>query len=143
MKADQQKIVEGLLAYDRGKYFDKFPIVKEDPETHKRYIADSTAFFLAVMLDMGMPAEYVWRKAPHELRKRLGHLNVVKIAEMPREEFTGIVGQRPAIHRYKKNMAGWVQDACRRIMDEYGGKPENIWNDHPSPVELESRFREF
>jgi hypothetical protein len=74
MEGSDHKIVTALITYDRGKYFDKFPIVKEDPKTLRRYIANPTAFFLAVLLDMGMPAEYVWRKAPQELRRRLGHL---------------------------------------------------------------------
>jgi hypothetical protein len=50
MKKDNQKIIKALLEYDHGKYFDKFPIVTEYPKTHKRYIADPTAFFLAVLL---------------------------------------------------------------------------------------------
>ncbi len=143
MTTGSQQIVAAILAYDRGKYFDKSPIVKEDPETGKRFIADPTAFFLAVLLDMGMPAEYVWRKAPHELRRRLGHLDVARIASMDQNEFAEIFGRRPAIHRYKKNMAGWVQEACRKIVSQYGGNPENIWNDEPSPEDLERRFLEF
>ena len=57
MRNGSGEIVEALLAYDRGQYFDKHLIVKEDPETRKRYIATPTAFFLAILLDMVMPAE--------------------------------------------------------------------------------------
>ena len=82
-------------------------------------------------------------KNPSGVEKPIGHLDTAKIARMSPSKLEKIFGQRPAIHRYKKNVAGWVQDACRRIVAQYGGKPENIWHDEPSAGELEIRFREF
>jgi endonuclease-3 len=99
-------------------------------------------FLLSVIFDQKIDADRAW-KAPQELRKRLGHLDVEKIANMNEEELSKIIKKSPALHIYFNKMAKWIINAAKLLLVKYNGKAENIWANKPSAKELEKRFREF
>lgn len=40
-------------------------------------------------------------------------------------------------------MPRWILDACRRLLEEYGGDAEAIWSDRPTAEVLEARLDAF
>jgi uncharacterized HhH-GPD family protein len=90
-----------------------------------------TGNWLALLIGMVLDQQVTIEKAfssPAELSRRLGApLDAAAIAAMPLDELTNAFRERPALHRYPGSMAKRVQDVCRVIATEYGGKVENIW----------------
>ena len=79
----EKRIVDKLLAYKSqygivNKPDYAFTNIKEAEELVNK---DWTAFLFAVIFDQQMPSEKAW-SAPFELKKRLGHLDINKIAEI-------------------------------------------------------------
>lgn len=100
------------------------------------------AYLFAVIMDQGMRAERVW-EIPYLLRQRLGHLDVQNIADIEDQNITDIFNQKPKLHRFPKTMALRLKRACRLVLEKYGGKVENLWNDNPRSDDLQRRFEEF
>lgn len=106
-------------------------LVKESPE----------AFLLAVLFTQGVPAERAWA-GPYLLSCRLGHLDLGRLAS-EREAVAEAVGRPPALHRFKKTMAGWISDAAERLLACYQGDASAIWTGAPSAVEVMERLSAF
>ncbi len=99
------------------------------------------AFLLGVLFTQGIPAERAWR-GPGELRRRLGHLDLARLAaetEAVREAFA----RRPMLHRFKETLPRWVSSAARRLIDEYGGDASLIWRPGSSVAEVAERLSAF
>ncbi len=124
-----------------GKKEQKEIIAKDAKGTIKDPNKYSLEFVFGVILDQGIPYERAW-SAPYELKKRLGHLDIKKIAEMDEKELEKIMFEKPALHRYKY-MANRLIEASKLIIDRYNGNASNIWKGPISAKEIESRFREF
>jgi uncharacterized HhH-GPD family protein len=113
-----------------------------DPEADELIKNDPLAFLFGVILDQSWPAEKVWA-TPLEIKRRLGHLDARKIAKMSYKELEEVFEKPPKLHRFWRNMAHWMRDACAILMRDYEGNAENIWNDMPTSAELQDRFDEF
>jgi uncharacterized HhH-GPD family protein len=130
---------EKLMIVNKLKEFGKI-LESKSSEWIVKY-QDPIEFLFGVIFDQGIRAERAW-SAPAELKKRLGHLDPFRIANMSEEDLEKILFQKPALHRYRK-IAGWLIEACQLLVTRYNGKAENIWNDNPTAKDLENRFREF
>jgi uncharacterized HhH-GPD family protein len=90
-----------------------------------------TGNWLALLIGMVLDQQVTIEKAfssPAELSRRLGApLDAAAIAAMSLEDLTELFRERPALHRYPGSMAKRVQDVCRVVATDYGGKVENIW----------------
>ena len=106
-------------------------LVKSSPE----------AFLLAVLFTQGIPAERAWA-GPFLLKQRLGHLDLRRLAN-ERAAVDEAVCRRPALHRFKHTLAGWISDASARVLDCYGGDASAIWLDAPTAIELTGRLSAF
>ena len=106
-------------------------LVKSSPE----------AFLLAVLFTQGVPAERAWA-GPYLLSERLGHLDLVRLAG-ERDAVDEAVCRRPALHRFKHTLAGWISDAAARLLECYGGDASAIWRDTPTAIELTRRLSAF
>lgn len=106
-------------------------LVKSSPE----------AFLLAVLFTQGVPAERAWA-GPYLLSERLGHLDLSRLAT-ERESVDVAMCARPALHRFKHTMAGWVSDAATRLLECYQGDARNVWAGEPTAVELMERLAAF
>jgi uncharacterized HhH-GPD family protein len=106
-------------------------LVKSSPE----------AFLLAVMFTQGVPAERAWA-GPFLLRQRLGHLDLLRLAT-ERAAVDEAVCRRPALHRFKHTLAGWISDASARLLECYGGDASAIWSDAPTAIQLTQSLSEF
>ena len=110
-------------------------------EGHRPGILRGFAFLVAVIFDQGIKYERAWR-APYELKQRLGYLDPARVAADP-EAVRRAVASPPALHRYVNNLPSWIVAAARRVLDEYGGDAERIWNDDPTAEDLRRRLERF
>ena len=111
------------------------------PEADALVKSSPEAFLLAVLFTQGVPAERAWA-GPYLLRQRLGHLDLRVLAN-DRGAVDDAVCRRPALHRFKHTMAGWISDAAARLIDCYAGDASALWADTPTAIELTERLSAF
>lgn len=111
------------------------------PEADALVKSSPEAFLLGVLFTQGVPAERAWA-GPFLLRQRLGHLDLRRLAT-ERGAVDEAVCRRPALHRFKHTLAGWISDASERLLECYGGDASAIWADAPTAIELTERLSAF
>lgn len=99
------------------------------------------AVLLGALFDHGIVAERAWA-APRVLQQRLGHLDLARIVAEPDQVRAAVAGP-PGLHRYVEALAGWVVEAARIVLTEYGGDASALWSGQPTKAELEARLRAF
>ena len=114
-----------------------------DAEADRLLEHDGFALLLGMLLDQQVPMEWAFR-GPLELKQRLGgRLDCVEIAAMDPEKLRAVFSDKPALHRYPGSMADRVHQLCEQLVDQYGGRPERIWEEAPNAKELFRRLREL
>jgi len=105
------------------------PIVwTQDPAANELLETDPLALLIGMVLDQQVKMEKAFG-GPYELKRRLGHLDVRKIASMDPERLDKVFRERPALHRFPGNMARRVQAMCAVVVKDYGGDAESVWRD--------------
>jgi uncharacterized HhH-GPD family protein len=79
-------------------------------------------------------------KGPHVLLSRMGSLDAATIASYEPEAFATLVGTPPAVHRFPGSMAKRLQDLCRALVEQYGGRAEAVWEDAADGAEVLRRL---
>lgn len=102
---------------------------------------DPNAFLFGVLFTQGIPAERAWA-GPWELRERLGHLDVSRIAAEPEAVRAAFV-QPPMLHRFKNTLPAWVSEAATRIVECYAGDASAIWAPGSHVLEVTERLSQF
>lgn len=101
---------------------------------------NSLALLIGMVLDQQITIEKAF-SSPAVLQRRMGsNLDAGTIADMDPEKLAELFKEFPALHRFPGSMAARVQAVCRTIVDDYGGKAENIWSDVTSGKELIKRL---
>ena len=103
---------------------------------------DGTALMIGMLLDQQITIEWAFT-GPYTIRKRLGHLNAKRIAEMNIDKFVAICSEKPAVHRFPKSMATRIHQLCVALTENYGGKGSNVWRDVDDAKELMARLRKL
>ncbi len=89
---------------------------------------DALALLIGMVLDQQIPLEHAF-SSPYVLTQRLGHeLDAREIADYEPEAFARLFATPPALHRFPGSMAGRVQELCRRLVADYGGRAEAVWD---------------
>ena len=100
-----------------------------DPKAADKLLAERPiALMIGMVLDQQVPFERAF-SAPYELQQRLGgKLTAKKVADdsIPPSLLEAFTTYR-ALHRFPGAMAERVQRLCQIVVDEWGGKPERIW----------------
>ncbi len=113
----------------------------QDPESDKVISEYPLALLIGMVLDQQVTIEKAF-SSPAELARRMGGpLDAAAIAAMDPDELAAAFKERPALHRFPGSMAGRVQEVCRAIAEDYGGRAENIWGDVQTGDELVGRLR--
>jgi uncharacterized HhH-GPD family protein len=99
------------------------------------------AFLIGLLFTQGVPAQRAWA-GPYLLACRLGHLDLHRLAA-EREAVAEAVARVPALHRFKRTMAGWISDAAKRLLECYDADASRIWCGGPTAAEVMSRLSEF
>lgn len=104
----------------------------------------TNSFLFAVIFDHMIRAERAWA-APTELARRLGHLDVHRIARMSEEALGPVVRGRngeKALHRLWPRVTRSLIAASQHLVEHYHGDAENIWPDGLDVSELKRRLHE-
>ena len=137
-------IVDKLLAYKEKDSMTSnvtyaFTNIKEAEDLVK---SNWLAFLFAVIFDQQIPSEKAWA-IPLKLKRRIGHLDIQKIAEINDQELIRIFREPEPLHRYVNKMALWIKSACKKIISKYNGKVENIWSDTKQAKDIINRLDDF
>ncbi len=101
------------------------------------------ALVIGMVLDQQVPFERAF-SAPLDLEERLGApLTAKSIAATDPEVLLEAFTRYRALHRFPGAMCSRVQQLCQLVVDEWGGKPERIWESASSGDELVARLREL
>jgi len=111
--------------------------LSQDPAADALLSADPLALLLGMLLDQQIPMEKAFR-GPYVLAERLGGLDARLLAGHP--DLASIMGRPPAVHRFPGSMAGRVQQLCRVLVEDYGGRAEAVWEDVADGSELLRRL---
>jgi uncharacterized HhH-GPD family protein len=114
-----------------------------DKEADALISKDPLALLIGMVLDQQIPLEKAF-SSPAVLAQRLGgRLDAATIAGMDPDALIEIFKERPALHRFPGSMAARVQELCRLIVDEYGGKADAVWKKLPDGTTLVARLRQL
>ena len=102
---------------------------------------DPLALLIGMVLDQQVTMEKAF-SSPAVLAHRLGgSLDAASIAAMEPDELAAVFKERPALHRFPGSMATRVQQVCRAVAEDYGGRADAIWKGVGSGEELVDRLR--
>lgn len=113
-----------------------------DPDADRFLQENPNAILIGILLDQQIRAEMAFA-GPYKLSRRLGHLDMKKIAAMNADEFKEIFGQKPAIHRFSNMMADRVQNLARAVAEKYDGDASKLWSDTTDRRTVEKRASEL
>jgi uncharacterized HhH-GPD family protein len=112
----------------------------QDKDADALLSKDPLALLLGMLLDPQFPMEAAFA-GPWKLKERLGHLDAATLAEMDLDELTAAMRIPPVVHRYPASMAGRVQELCKALVQNYGGKAQNVWKGATTGADLLARLR--
>jgi uncharacterized HhH-GPD family protein len=98
---------------------------------------------LALLIGFVLDQQVSMQKAfssPLDLKRRLGTLDAGEIAGMDPGELEQVFREKPALHRFPGNMARRVQELCRAVVSEYGGRAEAVWEGASDAEDLRRRL---
>jgi len=99
------------------------------------------ALMLGMLLDQQVKMEWAF-KAPYLLQERLGKpLDATAVAAMDPEVFVGHFLEKPALHRFPGSMGKRAFALCEAIAEDYGGRPERIWQQATDGADFYQRLR--
>jgi uncharacterized HhH-GPD family protein len=113
-----------------------------DDEADRLIASDAAALLIGFVLDQQVTVQKAFA-GPLELRKRLGHLDVAKIASADPESLAETFRERPALHRFPGAMAERVRSLCVFLEERYGGDAARIWREAASGDDLKARLGEL
>jgi uncharacterized HhH-GPD family protein len=114
----------------------------DDPAANRLLETDPYALLIGLVLDQQVKMEKAFG-GPYELKRRLGHLEVRKIAAMDPDQLNAVFRERPALHRFPGSMAGRVQALSKVIVEEYGGDAGSVWTAARDGDDLAARIKKL
>ena len=101
------------------------------------------AFLLGLIADQSVKAELAW-SLPYKLSERLKMDFCIKtFANMDASELERVIKEKPALHRYPKNIAKYLHSACNKLVNNYNSDARNIWENNETAKEIVRRLEEF
>jgi uncharacterized HhH-GPD family protein len=115
--------------------------LSQNPEADRLLSEDPLALLIGMVLDQQVPLERAF-SSPLDLKNRLGgRLDAEEIAGMDPDKLAEVFMARPALHRFPAANAKRVQELCRIIVGEYGGRAAGVWEDAADGADLLRRVR--
>ena len=112
-------------------------------ESAKKFILENpNAFLFALIAEQSVKTEVAW-SLPYNLKERLGHFDIYKIADYSEEEFEVFFKTKPALHRYPGTISKYILSACKILIEKYSGCANNIWKYPSTANEIIARLNEF
>ena len=113
-----------------------------DDEADRLIATDPVALLIGFALDQQVTVQKAFA-GPLELRRRLGHLDVARIAASDPDVLSGVFRERPALHRFPGAMAERVRALCAFLEERYDGDAARIWREAESGKDLKARLAEL
>jgi uncharacterized HhH-GPD family protein len=110
-----------------------------DPEADAFLGREPLALLIGFVLDQQVTVQKAF-SSPLELSRRIGGLDAAQIAGMEPAALEEAFVAKPALHRFPANMAKRVQELCRVIVSEYGGRAERVWTEASDSADLKRRI---
>ena len=126
--------------YIRGVVGDLY--ITGDDEADGLLNHDPAALIVGMLLDQQVPMGWAFA-GPLTIRRRLGHLDVARIAALDEHELVQVCCAKPAIHRFPAVMGSRIHAMCSVLTEHYEGDVERLWADAPTGNELYRRLREL
>jgi uncharacterized HhH-GPD family protein len=120
---------------------ERLPFTADD-EANRLIAADPVALLIGFALDQQVTVQKAF-SGPLELRKRLGHLDVARIAAMDPDALASAFRERPALHRFPGAMAERVRALCAFLDERYAGDAARLWREAESGKDLRARLAEL
>ena len=150
---DEKALFKALLKYISCPDLKKEPVKSDfgdwniSKEAAKLISKDPNAFLFAAIFDRGIWAEDAWER-PYQLKKRLGHLDIEKIAKMPQDELALEIGPHKygkgeSLHRYYNVISKSIILASELLLKKYEGNAANIWPNSANAEDVASKLLEF
>ncbi len=114
----------------------------ENPEANRLLESDPLALLIGMVLDQQVKMEKAFN-GPLELKRRLGHLDAAEIAAMDPDRLLKVFRERPALHRFPRNMSQRVQALCRVVIKDYGGDAAAVWTQARDGDDLAARIKKL
>jgi uncharacterized HhH-GPD family protein len=111
-----------------------------DVEADRLLNTDPFALLVGMLLDQQVPMEWAFR-GPTSLRRRLGHLDPVRMAAMATDDVVAAFVDKPALHRYPAVMGRRVHALAVFVTDVYDGDAARIWAGVETGGELLARVK--
>ncbi len=114
-----------------------------DPEADALLSRDPLALLIGMVLDQQVTMEKAF-SSPAVLARRLHTttvLDAAAIAAMKPDELAAVFKERPALHRFPGSMSVRVQEVCRAVVEDYGGRADALWKGVRGGQELQDRLR--
>ena len=108
-------------------------------EADRLIATDPNALLIGFVLDQQVTVQKAF-SGPLELSRRIGHLDVGRIAAMDPLELGEAFRTRPALHRYPGVMATRVQGLCSHLAEQHDGDAANVWERATTGAELRARL---
>lgn len=119
------KITSALLDFgDSIKPEDSFPTII--PEAKGFALKNPFAFALAICLDRQTKADIIWT-IPYDLHEILGHLDPLKIIELPEQELVNIFSFLPRKPRFINDAPRTVKELSEIVVHYFDSDASNIW----------------
>jgi uncharacterized HhH-GPD family protein len=114
-----------------------------DPGANELLSGSPLALLIAMLLDQQVPLEKAFG-SPYVLAQRLGHEPTAQeLASFSPEALAAVFSERPALHRFPRNMAARTQELARAIAERYDGDAGRIWRDAADGADLLQRLSEL
>jgi uncharacterized HhH-GPD family protein len=111
-----------------------------DEDANRLLASEPFAVMLGMLLDQQVPMEWAFA-APALLKARLGGtLDPAVIAATDPEALEAMFRAKPALHRYPGSMAKRTHALAVALVDNYGGRAEQVWTDAATGDELFARL---
>ena len=110
-----------------------------DPEADALIGSDPLALLIGFALDQQVTVQSAFA-GPLKIRQRLGTLDAAEIAATDPARLDEVFRERPAIHRFPRNMARRVQELCAFVADRYDGDAARVWTDAHDGAQLRANL---
>ncbi len=112
-------------------------------QNEKEFVLNNpNAFLIGLISDQSVKAELAW-SLPYKLSQRLNTFDLNKILkDFDTDSLEAIIKEKPALHRYPNRMAMYIYEAIKKIITEYSGNAQNIW-DNKSAKEIVDSLEQF
>lgn len=99
------------------------------------------AFVLACLMDRQIKAERAW-SIPYHIYKEIGDFDIHILQQQGLEFYIRLFNDKN-LHRFNDTSAKVFYKGVCHIIDKYGGRANQIWDNNPSSAQVVYRFLEF